>query len=94
MTTTRLPRQKCPDCSKSIDAATATSLDDSRSPRPGDIALCCHCGAILVYDARLRSRAATLTDLMSLTPEENAVVDRASKVLRQVWLTHGRGRRP
>jgi hypothetical protein len=49
---------KCPKCGKLIDGATGLSdqeYSEPPQPKPGDLSVCLHCGALLRYDEKLRS---------------------------------------
>lgn len=51
METTRTPESRCPHCNHSVDAAT--SVEEARKPKPGDITVCAYCGWICVFDSQI-----------------------------------------
>lgn len=67
MTITILPDDRCPTCSCELDACTPTKGNTHDVPRPGDIALCFGCGAVLYFDVRMRHQV--------LPPERLAQLD-------------------
>lgn len=62
--TFRTEPNKCPSCSKTLNACTNTS--GSSEPEPGDFTLCLYCAAICCFTESLSLRLATPTDLREL----------------------------
>ena len=57
--------QICPVCSARLPIRTMLA-DAGPAPSPGNAALCCHCGAILIHDDDMRLRAATPAEQATL----------------------------
>jgi hypothetical protein len=52
----RLAGNTCPKCSKRIDGGTRVNDElTPPQPKPGDFSVCMLCGALLRYNAKLRS---------------------------------------
>jgi hypothetical protein len=65
MSTTRLSKvMVCPECGYKMDSMT--SIHNDRKPKPGDWALCLHCGSVLVIKENLEFRFATPEELFML----------------------------
>lgn len=71
MNTTELSPRPCPQCGAPNNMATGVGHD--RPPKPGDVSLCCGCGAILMFNNDLSSRKVTPDEeveiLLSMTAE-------------------------
>lgn len=50
MTTHVTPDMTCPMCGYVSDRASSVTADNE-PPEPGDVTVCCGCGAILLFDA-------------------------------------------
>ncbi len=76
-----LPVSACPSCGYKIEEATFIGKK-TKKPKPGDFSLCFKCGEILCFKPDLTVRAAELNDLVNLSPENSAMLDRAQKAIR------------
>lgn len=59
---------RCPDCQKTLDAATDPI--GSATPKPNDASICAYCGAINIFQTDLTLRSVTRADMESLSPLE------------------------
>lgn len=73
---------RCPTCDHLLDAHR--SVDDDRTPAPGDLSLCAYCSAVLAFDeARPVFRLATAAELADLDVESRAALERAQHQVRR-----------
>ena len=63
----------CPVCGKTIDTSCSFQTPH-RTPRPGHVTLCLHCGTVFAFDAALKLREADLMDFATLSAPVNAVL--------------------
>lgn len=69
----RMPLSKCSECGWELNGATET-LAEGQKPRPGNLAVCINCAAVLCFDDELQLRASTLAERSEGGPElEQAV---------------------
>lgn len=64
MSAHRLKPSRCPECKKTLDAASGIDTDDS--PTPGSVSVCHYCGTLLEFSPKLklcRMKDDTLLDL-------------------------------
>jgi len=64
---TLLTPSRCPTCNRLSDAATG--INTEATPKPGDLAVCFHCGEYLVYGPNLEVKLPTEAELGSLPAE-------------------------
>jgi ribosomal protein L40E len=66
----RIPASKCFKCGYKM-AATKHAGNDHARPREGDISMCLHCGALMIFEPDLTMRPPTSaeTDELKLHPE-------------------------
>lgn len=57
----------CPNCGKTLDAATACEGD--RKPAPGDFTVCIYCAIILRFDNDMNLREVTKEELAAFAIE-------------------------
>lgn len=74
------PTDLCPSCGARFDRATG--IDHPSAPEPGDFTVCISCGALLRFDAALRTEPATAEDWAALEPEQATMIRRAQALLR------------
>ncbi len=79
-----VPEIKCPTCGHTLNAATIASPKCNRAPKAGDVSVCIKCGEPLTFQADLKVRISDLNDLMSLTPAERDILDRAQHIIRNM----------
>ncbi len=65
-TVTKLPPGKCCECGTEIDSASDLNGTPKLTPVPGDIAICLHCTAVMVFEEGLTFRKITTTELLEL----------------------------
>ena len=80
-TITRLPGATCPICRSLIDATSSTRCQ--HLPKPGDLALCGDCGALLKFDMDLQHPVATQQDLDGLSETEKQDVYNAQRIVAE-----------
>jgi len=71
----------CPVCHVTIDATSSTSGQDT--PKPGDLSLCGDCGALLVFDARLRQVLAPQALIDQMSDKERCKAQWAQEIVRR-----------
>ena len=77
MEQTKLKSQpRCPTCDKLLD--DATSLEDDKKPRPGDVSFCCYCHEILQFTDDMKLRVAD-PDVAAEAAEQLAPVMQANR---------------
>ena len=65
----------CPRCRYVFDVVTPSGHEDNEAvPSPGDFSVCIGCGAVLVFDALMRVRLATLDEMKDAPPEIAKIV--------------------
>ena len=56
----RLEPYHCPQCGTKHWLASESSTYEHKPPRPGDLSVCVHCAAVLVFEPDMRLRPCTL----------------------------------
>jgi hypothetical protein len=64
--TTYIPKQQCLKCGKNLSGAAAP-FQPTEDAKPGDLAMCMFCGAVMRMDENLVVRALTEGELAALT---------------------------
>jgi hypothetical protein len=64
---TEIGQQMCPACGFLVD--TASNMEGTRTPDPGDLSLCVNCGQPAVFDAMLQLRPMTTDEFLRLPPD-------------------------
>jgi len=72
----------CPDCHEKLDAAMQIGGGPHR-PDPGSWTLCGGCGALLIFDEKLRSVKPTKDQLNTLSPQEHSALKRIGERLKR-----------
>lgn len=68
LATTRLHKQFCPRCFKTLDAHS--NMKDFSSPTKGDVAICSGCRMLLEFDENLNVRKISKATVKELTREK------------------------
>lgn len=76
------PPSLCPACRYAMDRASA--VDGDHKPSEGDLSLCFGCGAALQFDATLRHRLLTLSDLQALAREDPDMLRQLEAARREI----------
>ena len=66
---TMLPAVLCPHCGHTLDHHTDAIQSGKAKPSPGDIGICVSCVSPLVFDDKLRLRAALIDELTTFPQE-------------------------
>lgn len=74
----------CPNCKKTLDAATG--LSDRAIPNPGDFSTCFYCGIILRYASDMDLRMALPDELLELEPEERIKLFKAAAIFTNRYI--------
>lgn len=77
-----LPMSTCPTCGYQVDAATHP-VNDKAVPKPGDLSLCMKCGELMTFNDDMTLRLSSIEDVMGLKPEENNLLERTQKLIRE-----------
>lgn len=67
----------CPRCESKLDGYRVAA-GRPREPKPGDTAVCFHCGTSLVFNADLTLRGLTVLEFVQLTWEEQRNLSEAT----------------
>lgn len=73
---------KCPTCSRKIDANANMSGPDDATPEPGDFAVCIFCGAVLIFNDQLERKIAKDADIPIEIRELLARIEYARRKVR------------
>lgn len=81
--TTSVPEQLCPKCGYLMEATTP--LDGGALPKDGDVSICLNCGAILIFTAELKMRAATDQEVAEIMRDKQtaSMIQRAQSYIRR-----------
>ena len=79
MLTTHTKMSCCPQCGKTLDAAS--SLDGDNTPGEGDLSICTGCGEILVFNEDTSLRELTEKDINQIP---NEVLDKLTTIQRYI----------
>lgn len=79
--TTPLGNNTCPICSYHIDSATP--IEGTAIPKPGDVNVCLNCGAILEFAADMALEEMTIHTWRQLDPEAKSLVVKAQRLIRK-----------
>jgi hypothetical protein len=82
----RHTESRCPQCDYRLDGSTHVQGQNPGPPEEGDVSICINCGQVLIYDAEVRLRKATVRDigdLMSGNPEGWVVIEKAQMFIRR-----------
>jgi DNA-directed RNA polymerase subunit RPC12/RpoP len=72
--TTRMPRCKCLNCGKEVDAATISPTEtEIRRPQEGDATVCLWCSHIMVFTADLTMRSPTPVELLEIADDPGVI---------------------
>ena len=77
-----IPPSLCPTCGYAMDRASAS--DGDHKPSESEISLCFGCGAALQFDANLRPRLVTLSDLQALAREDPDMLRKLEAAHREI----------
>jgi hypothetical protein len=79
-----VPKNRCLNCDKLLDGASAI-YDEKRDPRPraGDITVCSYCQHIMLFDADLKFRNPTFSEIADLANDVRIL--KIKPVLKQVF---------
>lgn len=75
---------QCAACLMRMDGASAISTTEKIQPKPGDMAVCCFCGAILTYEEKLVTHVANEDEMSQLTPEQRKALEAHSDMFKEV----------
>ena len=67
------PCVRCPSCDRL--ASIPAEPGDNNAPRPGDVSVCFHCAARLVFTDNLSIRVMTVPEYEALTPWMRDTID-------------------
>lgn len=79
----------CPACGTDLDAASDAEGEGAQ-PRPGDLSVCVHCSAILVFDEPPAVHRASDVELIELDEDQRRLVFLSLAVARAFQKEHGR----
>src|SRR5574337_1474091 len=74
---------QCASCQTRMDGATSIK-EGKRVPRPGDGAVCCFCGALLVYEEKLTTHIMTEDELAAYAPDQQAALKEHSEMFKRL----------
>lgn len=77
-----VPSSLCPTCGNELNAASSTT--GTRSPRPGDISVCIHCGAFLSYQPDITLKLLTEEELVEISAEDPEAIITLNRVREAV----------
>lgn len=83
----RLPKDRCTNCKREMDAASVIDEVYAR-PKPGDFTICISCGHIMAFDDKLRLRELSWREMRQAAGDKRIV--RASTALKMMWDAIGR----
>ena len=78
-----LPVSTCPTCHYKTEAATCMATGDCH-PSEGDYSVCMKYGEILIFNAALVLRAATVSDMLAASPENHRQLTVAQNMIRRL----------
>jgi hypothetical protein len=85
MKTVKTFANNCPVCDGLLDAATCLSHEDREEPKEGDITICGHCAALLIFTKDLHLESidpAQLTGIFSEFPQFKVAIEFIKQYLK------------
>ena len=75
---------QCAACLTRMDGASAIDTKERLQPKPGDMAVCCFCGALLTYEEKMVTHIATEDELALLDPRQRTALEEHSRMFKEV----------
>lgn len=79
----RMPKAYCPSCIGELDCVTPVG-GDSSGPQEGDLSVCIHCAAPLMFDAQLKLNVLTEETMNQLPNSSYIELKTAIRAVRQI----------
>lgn len=80
----------CPHCGKKLDMSTGIGkeesddlLDESLTPKPGDMSVCAYCSEVNTFDDEMQLRVATAEEIVEANLVEIARAQRVARLFRE-----------
>jgi len=80
----RLPTIKCPTCGAELDAASHAGGNEDYHPSPEDLSICYYCTEMLIYNADMTLRVASVAELEALHPDDLQELIQAREYIRSL----------